>query len=232
MGISFDPAFFFYEITVALSYIPVVALLSVVPLAGGVVLGTVLALCRIYHIRGWQRFAQAYVTTLRSIPLLLQMFVAYFITKAIYDVLGLDQLTLNKLGVVVIMLTLDAAGFLSEGIRTALLSIEKGQYEAGYSVGLGGVQVIRHIVLPQSLPVAIPIVGSSFIGIVKGSSAAYLLGIIEVIQGTAMKTAGNYRYLEAYCAAALVYWAITILIERLTGIAERQARLHMKGGAH
>jgi His/Glu/Gln/Arg/opine family amino acid ABC transporter permease subunit len=230
MGISFDPAFFFYEITVALSYIPVVTLLSVVPLTGGVVLGTALALCRIYHIPGWQRFAQAYVTTLRSIPLLLQMFVAYFITKAIYDVLGLDQLALNKLGVVVIMLTLDAAGFLSEGIRSALLSVEKGQYEAGYSVGLGGLQIIRHIVLPQSLPVAIPIVGSSFIGIVKGSSAAYLLGIIEMIQGTAMKTAGNYRYLEAYCAVALVYWAITILIERLTALVEKRVRLHMKGG--
>jgi L-cystine transport system permease protein len=232
MGISFDPAFFFYEITIALSYIPVVTLLSVIPLAGGVVLGTILALCRIYHIPGWQRFAQAYVTTLRSIPLLLQMFVAYFITKAVYDILGLDQLTLNKLGVVVIMLTLDAAGFLSEGIRSALLSVEKGQYEAGYSVGLTGFQVIRHIVLPQSLPVAIPIVGSSFIGIVKGSSAAYLLGIIEMIQGTAMKTAGNYRYLEAYCAVALVYWAITILIERLTGVAEKQVRLHMKGGVN
>jgi L-cystine transport system permease protein len=65
----------------------VVTLLSVIPLAGGIVLGTALALCRIYHIFGWQRFAQAYVTTLRSIPLLLQMFVAYFITKAVYEVM-------------------------------------------------------------------------------------------------------------------------------------------------
>jgi L-cystine transport system permease protein len=230
MGLSFDPAFFFYEISVALSYIPVVTLLSVVPLAGGIVLGTLLALSRIYRIFGWQRFAQAYVTTLRSIPLLLQMFVAYFITKAIYDVFGLNQLTLNKLAVVVVVLTLDAAGFLSEGIRSALLSVEKGQYEAGYSVGLTGLQVVRHIVLPQSLPVAIPIVGSSFIGIVKGSSAAYLLGIIEMIQGTGMKTAGNYRYLEAYCAVALIYWGITILIERVTAAAEKRVRLHMKGG--
>jgi L-cystine transport system permease protein len=230
MGISFDPAFFFYEVTVALSYLPVVALLSIVPLVGGLVLGTILALCRLYHIPGWQRFAQAYVTTLRSIPILLQMFMAYFITKAVYDVFGLDQLSLNKLVIVVVVLTLDAAGFLSEGIRSALLSVEKGQYEAGYSVGLTGLQIIRHIVLPQSLPVAVPIVGSSFIGIVKGSSAAYLLGIIEMIQGTNMKTAGNYRYLEAYCAVALVYWGITILIERLTALTEKRVRLHVKGG--
>jgi L-cystine transport system permease protein len=230
MGISFSPSFFFYEITVALSYIPVVTLLSLIPLLGGLVLGTILALCRIYHVPGWQRFAQGYVVVLRSIPLLLQMFVAYFITKAVYDVLGLNQLSLNKLWIVVFTLTLDAAGFLSEGIRSALLAVERGQYEAGYSVGLTRFQVIRHIVLPQSLPVAVPIIGSSFIGIVKGSSAAYLLGIIEMIQGTEMKTAGNYRYLEAYCAVALIYWGITILIEQASRKIERKVRRHMKGG--
>lgn len=232
MGISFSPSFFFYEITVALSYIPVVALLSLIPLLGGLVLGTILALCRIYHIPGWQRFAQGYVVVLRSIPLLLQMFVAYFIVKAVYDVLGISQLRLDKLWIVVVTLTLDAAGFLSEGIRSALLAVERGQYEAGYSVGLTRLQVIRHIVLPQSLPVAVPIIGSSFIGIVKGSSAAYLLGIIEMIQGTEMKTAGNYRYLEAYCAVALIYWGITILIEQASRKIEWKVRLHMKGGVN
>jgi L-cystine transport system permease protein len=230
MGISFDFSFFLYEITVALSYFPVVALLSVVPLLGGLILGTILALCRIYRVWGWQRFAQGYVVVLRSIPVLLQMFVGYFITKALYDVFGWNQLTLNKLGIVTVVLTLDAAGFLSEGIRSALLSVEKGQYEAGASVGLTGLQVIRYIVIPQSFPVAIPLVGSSFIGIIKGSAAAFLLGIIEMIQGTAMKTAGNYRYMEAYCAVAVVYWGLTILVERVTIIAEKRVRLYMKGG--
>ncbi|MDR2476299.1 MAG: amino acid ABC transporter permease [Treponema sp.] len=230
MGISFDPAFFLYELQVAFSYLPVVAVLSVIPLAGGVLIGTVLALCRIYRIPVWQRFAQSYVVVLRSIPVLLQMFTAYFVVKAFYSIFGWEQNALNKLAIVVSVLTLDAAGVLSEGMRSAFLSVEKGQYEAGYSVGLTGLQVVRWIVIPQSLPVAIPIVGSSFIGIIKGSAAAYLLGIIEMIQGTAMKTAGNYRYLEAYCAVALVYWGLTILVERLTAAAEKGVRLHMKGG--
>lgn len=174
MGISFSPSFFFYEITIAVRYIPLVALLSIVPLVGGLVLGTALALCRLYHVPYWERFAQGYVVLLRSIPLLLQMFLGYFITKALYTAMGLDQATLNKLAVVILVLTLDAGGILSEGIRSALLAVEKGQYEAGYSVGLSAVDVIRHIVIPQSLPIAVPIVGSVFIGIIKGSSAAYL----------------------------------------------------------
>jgi L-cystine transport system permease protein len=228
MGLSFDPAFFLYELSVAFSYIPMVVLLSVVPLIGGLTLGTVLALCRIYRVRGWEHIAQGYVVVMRSIPVLLQMFLAYFITKAIYSGFNLDATRLNKLASVLFALTLNAAGFLSEGVRSALLAVENGQYEAGYSVGLARLQVVRYIVLPQSLPVAVPIIGSAFIGIIKGSSAAYLLGIIEIIQGTAMKTAGNYRYLEAYCAVAVVYWGITIVVERLTFVAERQVKRHFR----
>jgi L-cystine transport system permease protein len=229
MGISFDPSFFLYEITVALSYIPLVALLSIIPLLGGLALGTVLALCRVYHIRGWDRFAQGYVVVLRSIPLLLQMFLAYFFVKALYTAFGWDQRLLNKLVIVIFTLTLDAAGVLSEGIRSALLAVEKGQFEAGYSVGLTGLDIIRHIVIPQSLPVAVPIVGSVFIGIIKGSSAAYLLGVVEMIQGTAMKTAGNYRYLEAYCAVAFIYWILTIMVERAAWLAEKRVKLYLGG---
>jgi L-cystine transport system permease protein len=230
MGISFDPSFFFYELMVALSYLPVVAILSVIPLLGGLVLGTLLALCRIYEVPFWRRFAQGYVVVLRSIPILLQMFMAYFIVKALYIVAGWDQVGLNKLGIVTCVLALDAAGVLCEGVRSAFLSVEKGQYEAGYSVGLTALQVIRYLAIPQSLPVAIPIIGNSFIGIIKGSSAAYLLGIVEMIQGTGMKTAGNYRYLEAYCAVAVIYWGLTMLVEQASQVGERKARLHLKGG--
>jgi ABC-type amino acid transport system permease subunit len=72
------------------------------------------------------------------------------------------------------------------------------------------------------------LVGSAFIAIIKGSSAAYLMGIIEMIQGTAMKTAGNYRYLEAYCAVAVVYWGLTLLVEALTRLLEKRVRAHSK----
>jgi L-cystine transport system permease protein len=231
MGISFDPKFFFYELTVAISYIPIVAVLSVIPLIGGLLIGTVLALCRIYRVPFWQRFAQAYVVVTRSVPLLLQMFLGYFAIQGLYRAWGWEGVVLNKVAIVVVTLTLNAAGFLSEGIRSSFLSVDKGQFDAGYSVGLSPFEVIRYLVIPQSLPVAIPIIGSSFIGIIKGSAAAYLLGVIEMIYGTAMKTAGNYRYLEAYCATALIYWGLTILVERISDRAEKRVRRHMKGGA-
>ena len=86
-----------------------------------------------------------------------------------------------------------------------------------------------YVILPQSLPVAVPVIGSVFIGIIKNSSAAYLMGVIEMIKGTEMKTAGNYRYLEAYCAVAVIYWLITIIIESITHLLEKYVRGHIKG---
>lgn len=230
MGISFDPSFFMYEITVAVSYVPIVALLSVVPLLGGLILGGALALSRVYRLPFVRNAAQAYVVVMRSIPVLLQMLLLYYMVKGVYTAFNWDHSGINKVVVVLLALTLSAAGILSEGLRSALLSVETGQYEACYSVGMTRLHSIRHVILPQSLPVAVPVVGSAFIGIIKGSSAAYLMGVIEMIQGTAMKTAGNYKYLEAYCAVALIYWLMTLLVERVTRWLEGWVRAHIRGG--
>jgi His/Glu/Gln/Arg/opine family amino acid ABC transporter permease subunit len=230
MKISFDFSFFLYEIPVAISYVPVVIVLTIVPLLAGVIAGGLLAFSRIYHLSGFEVFARVYVVVCRSIPLLLQMFLAYYFTKAIYAVFDLDVSKLNKFIVVLVTLALNATGTLSEGIRSGLLSVEQGQFDAAYSVGMTRTQTALFVVLPQHLPVAIPFFGSAFIAIMKGSTAAYLLGVVEMIQGTAMKTAGNYKYLEAYCATAIVYWCMTMLIERLTFFMEKKIRIHIRGG--
>lgn len=230
IGMSFDPAFFLTELRVAFTYIPIVALLSVVPLLCGLALGTLLAFFRIYQVRFWARFAQGYVVVMRSIPMLLQMFLFYYLVRGVYQLFGWNLAAIDKVVVVLIAFSFNAAGFLSEGVRAALKSVDQGQYEAGYSVGMTRLQTMRHVVSSQCLPVAVPVTGSAFIGLIKGSSAAYLMGIIEMIQGTSMQTAGNYRYLEAYCAVALIYWALTVLVEQLTRRIENQVSLKIKAG--
>jgi L-cystine transport system permease protein len=229
MGIAFDPKFFLYEITVAFSYIPIVALLSIVPLIAGGILGALLAVSRIYRVKFVQNFSQGYVVVMRSIPILLQMFLGYFAVKAFYSAVGWNLAEINTLVVVLIVFIFNAAGILSEGIRSALLAVDESQYEASYSVGMTRISSLRHVILPQCLPVAVPILGSIFIGLIKASAAAYLLGVIEMIQGTEMKTAGNYKYLEAYCAVAVVYWLMTILVEQITRLLEKYVRSHIKG---
>lgn len=228
-GISFDPLFFLTEIGVAFSYIPVVAVLSIIPLILGLLFGTGLALVNIYRIKYAQNLARGYVVVMRSIPVLLQMFIVYYGMQVVYGSFGWDKTHINKFLIILIVFTLEAAGFLSEGIRAALTSVDSSQYEASHSVGMTRFNALRHVIMPQCFPVAIPVIGSGFIGIIKGSSTAYIMGIIEMIQGTSMRTAGNYKYLEAYCAVAVIYWGMTILIEQITRFAEKKAVLYMKG---
>ncbi|MDR3239896.1 MAG: hypothetical protein LBT44_07415, partial [Clostridiales bacterium] len=90
MGISFDLKFFLSEIGVAFTYIPVVALLTLVPLSIGTLFGGGLALSRIYKLRIMQSVARAYVIITRSIPILLQMLLMYFVIKGFYDYFGLN----------------------------------------------------------------------------------------------------------------------------------------------
>jgi His/Glu/Gln/Arg/opine family amino acid ABC transporter permease subunit len=229
-GLSFSIPFFLHELGVAFSYIPVVMLLSVLPMAGGLVLGTLIALARIYKVPVVSRAGQAYIVVVRSIPILLQMFLVYYLVRGLYAMVGASPSDINKTVVVIGVFALGSVPFLSENIRSALLSVEKGQYEAGVSVGMSSFAVFRYIVLPQSLPVAIPVLGSSFIVMIKGSSAAYLLGVVEMLQAATMEVSGNYRYLEAYCATAMIYWGLSFLAERLTFICERRVSLHTRGG--
>jgi His/Glu/Gln/Arg/opine family amino acid ABC transporter permease subunit len=230
MGLSFSVPFFLHELGVAFSYIPIVILLSALPMAGGLVLGTFIALARIYHIPVVSSAGQAYIVITRSIPILLQMFLAYYLVRGIYTAVGASPSDINKIIVVIVVFALGSVSFLSENIRSALLSVEKGQYEAGASIGMSPFAVFRYIVLPQSLPVAIPVLGSSFIVMIKGSSAAYLLGVVEMLQAATMEVSGNYRYLEAYCATAMIYWGLSFLVERITFAGERYVNRHTRGG--
>lgn len=228
-GLSFSIPFFLHELGVAFSYIPTVMLLSALPMAGGLVLGTFIALARIYKVPVISRAGQAYIVVVRSIPNLLQMFLAYYLVRGFYAAAGASPSDINKTVVVIVVFALGSAPFLSENIRSALLSVEKGQYEAGVSVGMSSFAVFWYIVLP-SLPVAIPVLGSSFIVMIKGSSAAYLLGVIEMLQAATMEVSGNYRYLEAYCATAMIYWGLSFLVAHLTFACEHRVSLHMRGG--
>ena len=175
-GMSFDPAFFGHELRVGLSYIPIVALLSIVPLICGLVLGSALALFRIYHVRPLDRFAQAYVVVMRSVPMLLQMFLFYYAVRGVYEALGLGIKSLDKVTVVLIALSFSAAGFLSEGVRTALISVENagvarvgrplGRRTDRHRVGRGALGRIQHLkreAIPMPHRVALASTSGKFI---------------------------------------------------------------------
>ena len=232
MGFQFDMAFFLYEISVAIRFIPVVLLLAVVPLAAGLLLGTGIAVVRLFRVGPFDELLAVLVVFLRGVPLVLQLTILYLTVTFGFDAfagvcgLPLAAKDIPAALIAVAGLTINATVYLSEVMRTALQSVEAGQYEAAYSVGLTSWQMLRRIILPQSLPVAVPLIGSNFIGLIKGSAIASLISVVEIINATLFEASGNYKFLEAYVAAAVVYWALCILVERLVAYWETRVGVY------
>jgi L-cystine transport system permease protein len=131
---------------------------------------------------------------------------------------------------VLVAISIFAIMNISETIRGALISVDKGQYEAAYSIGLTRMQALRRIILPQAFPVAVPALCNNFIGLIKGSSLAFIISVTDLMNGALITATSNYKYLEAYVASAIVYWVICITIEKVSFIFEKRLSLHLKRG--
>ena len=236
MGFQFDGAFLLYEIGVGIRFIPVVLLLSVIPLLSGLLLGTGIALIRLLRVPVLAPALTVAVLFLRGVPLVLQLTILYLAVNLSFDSVAnavgstLTSKDISYTLVAVIGLSVNATVYLSEVMRAALSSVGTGQYEAAYSVGMTTGQVIRRIVLPQALPVAVPLIGNNFIGLIKGSSVASLISVVEMINATLYEASGNYKFLEAYVAVALLYWVLCITVEQLTRLLENRVGVYGRGG--
>lgn len=236
MGFQFDSAFFIYELMIAIQYIPVVLLLSLVPLAVGLLAGSVIAVVRLFEVRGLAPFFALVVVFLRGVPLLLQLTILYLLVHLGWDAfaqqygLATAAKDISYTLIAVIGLSIHATVYLSEVVRTALKSVPSGQYEAAYSVGMNRGQLLRRIVFPQALPVAIPLIGSNCIALIKGSAIASLISVVEIVNATLFEANANYKFLEAYLAAALVYWGLCVVVEQFVVLLESRLSDYGKGG--
>ena len=113
----------------------------------------------------------------------------------------------------VFALTMLAVSFISDIIRGALLSVDHGQNEAGYSVGLTKLQTIRRIIIPQMIPAALPGMINAVIILIKSSSIVMTVGICEILMGATLPSSRSYTYFEGYLAAAVIYWMLAIIVE-------------------
>jgi len=236
MGFQFDVAFFTYEIGIGIKYIPIVLLLSIAPLIVGLLFGTGIAIARLFKVRVLAQIFTIIVVFLRGVPLLLQLTILYLTVALTFDsfaqAVGLKMTSkdISCTLVAVVGLSINATVYLSEVVRAALQSVNSGQYEAAYSVGMTSWQMLKRIVIPQAMPVALPLIGSNFIGLIKGSAIASLISVVELINATLFEANGNYKFLEAYLAAAIIYWALCISVERIVAFLEIRVGVYGKGG--
>lgn len=204
-------------------YIPNTLKLVFIPLLIGLIFGTIIALIRVYKVPVINKILAIFVTVYQGIPIVVALLVYNLLFMMEFNNLA-KFLHLNKtvkdvdnIWVGIFALTLSAICSMSEVIRGALFSIDKGQDEAGYAVGLTKVQTIRRIIVPQMIPVAIPMMLNNIIGLIKASSVVMAIGITEIVAGSIIPCSRTYSFFEGYAAAALIYWAFTVMIEYLAG---------------
>lgn len=184
--------------------------LTLVSFVIGVLLALIVALIRIMPIKGIIHrlsyfFVLFYVSAIRGTPLLVQLFIIFYALPNV-------GITLDPLPTAIIAFSLNTGAYTSETLRAAILSVPKGQWEAGYTIGMDYWQNFRRIILPQAMRVAVPPLSNSFIGLVKETSLASVVLVPEMMRQADIISSRTYEFLLVYCEAALIYWVICALL--------------------
>ena len=189
---------------------------------GTIILGMALAVLLFAQKQSHRRWARAladgYINVIRCTPSIVLLFIVYYgIPKIALGLFGLNLNFSSKIVYVVISLSLIYAASLAEVIRSAYLALGRAQYEAALSIGLTPMQAVWRVMLPQGLLVALPNLGNSLISLFKEGSLAFTIGLIDMMgQGNLIISRNYGAYsLETYLALAVIYWALTLIIEQI-----------------
>jgi L-cystine transport system permease protein len=226
----FDVQFFLSTFPELASVIPVTLKITLVAMLASLVVGLAVALARIYRVPGLRQLAAVYVSFARGTPMLVQIYLSYYGIPLVAEFLrakygwGLDVSRVPAIVFIYFAFTFNVAAYLSETIRAAILAIDKGQMEAALSVGMSSLKGMQRIVLPQALAVALPSFGNTVIALVKDTSLAFMISVVEMMGEAKILGARGLRFFEVYVAVALVYWGICIIIERLVAVGEKRVK--------
>ena len=156
--------------------------------------------------------ARAYVTIIRGTPSTLQLMIIYYVI--------FKQTSINIVLVGIIAFGINSGAYVAEIIRAGINSIDKGQWEAGYSLGLSYTQIVRRIILPQSIKNILPALGNEFITLVKETSIGAYIGIVELTKASDIIASRTYDYFLPLILIALIYLVITLCLSKLINLLE------------
>ena len=189
--------------------------LTLITFALGLILAVITALIRLSSWTIPKLIARFYVWVIRGTPLLVQLFIIFY---------GLPSvgITLSPYVSGVIGLSLSVGAYGSEIVRAAILSIQKGQWEAAYSLGMSRMQALRRIILPQAARVSVPPLGNSFISLVKDTSLVASITFVEMFRTAQQYVASTYEPLLLYCEVAVIYLVFCSVLSLLQNYVEKR----------
>ncbi|MGP0686361.1 amino acid ABC transporter permease [Priestia aryabhattai] len=226
MGKAFDIELIFTSIPQLLSYLHITIWILIASLVIGSTLGLSIALPRIYKVPVLSQIAAVYISFMRGTPILIQLFLVFYGIPALLQLIHIDVSRMAPLVFVIITYSLSTAASFSEMMRGAINSVDKGQTEAAYSIGMSGKQTFTRIVLPQALVVAFPNFGNLVIGSLKDTSLAFTIGVMDMMGRGDTIIAATAHAVEVYIALAIIYYLVAIILEKFFVKSEQKLQKH------
>jgi glutamate/aspartate transport system permease protein len=201
--------------------------LTALATAGGVVLGTFLALMRLSGFAPLSLFAAGYVNLMRSLPLVLVIFWFYFLVPYIGQwVTGASRpIQVGAFWSSLVTFTIFEAAYFSEIVRAGIQSIPRGQSDAAKAVGMTYSQNMRYIILPQAFRNMIPVLLTQTIILFQDTSLVYVLSITDFLGAASKIAQRDGRLVEMYLFAALVYFVISLGASQLVRILQKRVAI-------
>jgi cystine transport system permease protein len=182
--------------------------LAILSFIGGLAVGFVVAMIRLYGPQPLKGIADFYVWVIRGTPLLVQLFLIFY---------GLPSagITLDAFPAALIGFILNVGAYSSEIIRGAIVSVPKVQWEAAYAIGMSSPQAMRRVILPQSVFVSLPPLANSFISLIKDTSLAAVITVPEMFLAAQRIVSVTYEPLILYIEAAFIYLMFCTILGKL-----------------
>lgn len=185
----------------------------------GVILGLILSLVIDYNEKTGKlyllsTFARMYIGIIRGTPALLQLMILYYII--------FKSVNINIVVVGIISFGLNSGAYVSQIIRSGLISIPKGQEEASIMLGFNYFQTMKYVIMPQALRNVLPTLGNEFITLLKETSVAGYIGILELTKASDIVASSTYDYFFPLLIVAIIYLILTLGLTKLLNFFERR----------
>lgn len=188
----------------------------------GTVLGVIGAACKISSKKPLRVLAGIYVELIRGTPMLLQILFFFLGIPTLYRLITGTGISPNPYLIGLIAMSINSGAYSTELIRSSIQSIDKGQWEAGKSLGLNYFQIMKSLILPQAFKRIIPPLVSEFIVLIKDSSLISTIGAIELLKTSQILGARYYNYLIPLVSASIMYLTLTLTISLFANKLERR----------
>ncbi len=199
------------------------------------VIGTAVGIARTAKPGLVSRLADGYVEVLRSIPLIVQMFLWFYVAPDLLPerlALAIKEWDRFNVMAAVVCLALFTSARVAEQVRAGIQSIPAGQSNAARALGMQASQVYRYVLIPTAVHRILPALTNEFLNIIKNTSVAFTIAVVELMAATRTMQEMTFQIFEAFTVATLIYLVVNLSIVKLMGMVERRIEVpgHVKAG--